>query len=127
MTANAFSALSLSPPMVLVCVLVGGRTNALLRQAGYFAVNILRADQQHLANRFAGRVVEERHHFDDVIVREGVTGSPLLTNCLAYADCRIADLHEAGDHTIFIGEVLDCQVLGEECHWPISTGATVIS
>jgi flavin reductase (DIM6/NTAB) family NADH-FMN oxidoreductase RutF len=113
MTANAFSALSLTPPLVLVCVLTSGATNTLLRKAGHFAVNILRADQQHLANRFAGRSPDDRHYFADMAVREGVTGSAIFTTGLAYADCRIADIHEGGDHTIFIGEVLDCRVLDE--------------
>jgi flavin reductase (DIM6/NTAB) family NADH-FMN oxidoreductase RutF len=76
-------------------------------------VNILRADQQHLANRFANREESERANFDDVPLREGVSGAPIFAGCLAYADCRIVAAHEAGDHTIFVGEMLDGEVMGE--------------
>jgi len=119
MTANAFCAVSLDPPLVLVCVVNGGTTNALLRAAGHFAVNILREDQERLSDRFAGRSADERGFFDDIPLRESVSGAPVFWECLAYADCRVVSIHEAGDHTIFVGEVLDGDVLSDAPRWPI--------
>jgi flavin reductase (DIM6/NTAB) family NADH-FMN oxidoreductase RutF len=113
MTANAFCALSLTPPLVLVCVVVGGETNVMLREAGHFAVNILRADQQDLATRFAGRPPEDQMRFDDLPTIEGVTGAPIIAGSLAYAECRITAMYDGGDHTIFVGEMLAGDALQE--------------
>ncbi len=112
-TANAFCAVSLDPPLVLVCIVNGGVTYNRLQQAGHFAINILHAGQRHLAERFAGRLSEDRDNFQDLPLRQGVTGAPIFADCLAYADCRVVAVHEAGDHTIFVGEMLGGDVLAE--------------
>jgi flavin reductase (DIM6/NTAB) family NADH-FMN oxidoreductase RutF len=107
MTANAFSSLSLDPPLILVCVITGTEGQRVISGNGIFAVNILRADQEAISRFFASR---DRPRgldaFRDVPHRSGVTGAPLIEGAAAYLDCRLHAEHEAGDHIIFVGEVM---------------------
>lgn len=100
-TATAFCSLSLEPPLVLVCVVQGRYAHAVLNQAPAFAVNILAADQQLLAHRFADPRVRDR--FDGVVTRTAAYGLPLLEGSIAGTVCERHASFDAGDHTIFVG------------------------
>lgn len=107
MTANAFSSLSLDPPMVLVCIVTGTHGCDSIRENGIFAVNVLTEAQEPLSRYFASRDrPRTAAAFADVAHRSEATGAPILDGSAAYLDCRLAGQHEAGDHTILIGEVL---------------------
>ncbi|MCW5838748.1 MAG: flavin reductase family protein [Anaerolineales bacterium] len=106
MTVNSFTSLSLEPPLVSISLEKVTRTHELVSQVGRFGVSLLRASQQELSNRFAGRESEQQDRFADVATFTLETGSPLLQEALAYFDCRVAVTHDAGTHTIFISEVL---------------------
>lgn len=107
MTANAFSSVSLDPPLVLVCVISGTQGCESIAANGVFAVNILTAEQEPLSRYFASRDRPRgREGFSQISYASAVTGSPILAGSAAYLDCRLAAAHVAGDHTIFIGEVL---------------------
>jgi len=107
-TATAFSSVSLSPPMCLVCIDRRARTYQPLLVHGCFAVNILRADQQWLSARFASAVPDR---FANVPWNPGdVTGCPLIVGALAWMECRIAEIHSGGDHDIFLGRPAAVQV-----------------
>lgn len=103
MTANAFMSVSLEPPLILVSVDHKARTNSLIKQAKRFGVNFLRVDQQHLSNHFAGKPNLE----DEKGLFTWYEDIPLLSDCLATIACRLWESFEAGDHTLFVGEVLD--------------------
>ena len=116
MTANAFSSVSLDPPLILVCITKNNSTYALIQQRGSFAVNILSRDQEALSNRFAGGIVgpdgkwspwpEDRDRFADLTVsRAGHSGAAALDGCLATLDCVLDTILPGGDHGIFIGRV----------------------
>jgi flavin reductase len=106
MTATAFSSVSLDPPLVLVCVIVGNEGADVIRENGVFAVNILAAEQEPLSNYFASRSRPRgRDAFSEVPHREEATGAPVLDGVVAFLDCRLVTTYEAGDHLIFIGEV----------------------
>jgi flavin reductase len=108
MTANAFSSLSLDPPLVLVCVISGSEGALHIEQNGCFAVNILSVDQEPLSRYFASRDRPRgRDAFKEIGHRTAVSGSPILDGAIAYLDCRLHGAHEAGDHQIYLGEVLD--------------------
>lgn len=114
MTVNAFSSVSLDPPLVLVCAISGTTGSEEIDRNGRFAVNILAVDQEPLSRYFSSRDRPRgRDAFRDVDHRIGVGGSPLLDGVAAYLDCRLASSHTAGDHEIFIGEVLDLGVDSE--------------
>lgn len=107
MTANAFSSVSLDPPLVLVCVISGTEGHSTIERNGVFAVNILGAEQGPISRFFASRDRPRgKAAFVDVPHTTVSTGSPILDGVAAYLDCRLAALHGAGDHVIFIGEVL---------------------
>ena len=103
MTVSAFCSLSLEPPLVLCCIDQHTFIHQVLASASHFAVNILSAAQESISRRFAEHV-EDR--FDGIGYTRGVTGAALLDGALAYIECDLVDCHRAGDHTIYIGEVI---------------------
>ncbi|HEX9815163.1 MAG TPA: flavin reductase family protein [Myxococcota bacterium] len=105
MTVSAFTEVSLEPPLVLVCIDKTAGTRPVIAEGGAFAVNILARGQQQLAKRFA-RKEEEDRRFVDLEYETGATGAPLLAGSLASLDCRLEAAHEAGDHIIYVGEVV---------------------
>lgn len=111
MTANAFSSVSLDPPLILVCVISPSEGADHISHNGVFAVNILADDQEPLSRYFASRDRPRgRDAFTEVDHRFGASGSPILQGVAAFMDCRLHATHEAGDHLIFIGEVLELEV-----------------
>jgi flavin reductase (DIM6/NTAB) family NADH-FMN oxidoreductase RutF len=107
MTANAFSSVSLDPPLVLVCVKSFSEGGDLIRNSGVFAVNILAAEQEPLSRYFASKDRPRGSDaFSDIAHRTAASGSPILDGAVGYLDCALTASHEAGDHVIFIGEVL---------------------
>ncbi len=110
MTANAFTSVSLNPPMVLCCVSRAARMHAAILCAGSFGVSVLDADQIELARYFADwRRPGGMEQFEAVDVRTGAhTGSPLLVGALAWLECSLEQAYDGGDHAIFLGRVLGC-------------------
>ena len=107
-TVGSFVSLSLEPPLVGVAIGRELAVHELLRDAGAFAVSILRGEQAGLAAHFA-RGVPPIALWEGIAVREGSTGVPLLADALAWLECRIAGEHRVGDHTLFIGEVVSAE------------------
>ncbi len=111
MTANAFTSVSLDPPLILVCVINPSEGAEHITQNGVFAVNILSVEQEPLSRYFASRDRPKgRDAFAEVPHRFAASGSPILEESAAFLDCRLHTAHEAGDHLIFIGEVLELEV-----------------
>lgn len=108
MTANSFAAVSLDPPLILVCVDRDALMHRVLARHHAFAVSILAADQTDVARYFA----DQRRpigpmEFDTVAWSPGVcSGAPLIDGALAHLECELADRHDAGDHSIFVGRLL---------------------
>ncbi|MDP8944212.1 MAG: flavin reductase family protein [Actinomycetota bacterium] len=110
MTANAFSSVSLEPPLVLVCVNRDGDGRRQIGRNGRFAVNILSDDQEQLSRYFASpERPRGREAFRDVPHYLSESGSPILEGVAGYLDCRLAASHAAGDHMIFVGEVTELE------------------
>ncbi len=111
MTANAFSSVSLEPPLVLVCVGLSARTHGLLPQRQRFGINVLREDQEAWAHFFASP--EQKQDAGErlgVRFRFSEGGVALLEESLAQMECTLVANHLAGDHTIFVGQVEDAHV-----------------
>ena len=105
MTANAFSSLSLDPPLVLVCFDNRASSLKVVQEARKFAVNFLSEDQKGASDWFAGKGRDAEDQFADVAHEAGENGSPLLKGNAGVLEC---DLHEelpGGDHTIVVGRV----------------------
>jgi flavin reductase (DIM6/NTAB) family NADH-FMN oxidoreductase RutF len=113
MTVSAFTEVSLEPPLVLVCADKSSNTHPLIAEGRVFAVNVLASDQQELSNLFASKKDEERR-FVGLDYETGETGAPLLTGTVAALDCRLDAAHDAGDHVIYVGEVVDVRLSERE-------------
>jgi flavin reductase (DIM6/NTAB) family NADH-FMN oxidoreductase RutF len=107
LTASSFTSLSLDPLLILIAVRKAAFTHDLIAQSGIFAVNILSAEQVEWGKLFAGQRPEITDRFAGINVRTAATGAPILQGVLGWVDCRLHAQHEGGDHTIFIGEVLE--------------------
>jgi flavin reductase (DIM6/NTAB) family NADH-FMN oxidoreductase RutF len=114
MTANAFTSVSLDPPLVLVCVAKKARMAEFVRQAGGFSVNILREEQEALSTYFAGRWTGATPPFRFVAWQ----GGPRLEGCAAALGCELHDVLDGGDHCIPIGRVTAVH-LGVEPRQPL--------
>lgn len=102
LTVNAFSAVSIDPPLILICPQKSSQTGKQIQEAGRFAINILQHDQKDLALRFARTDVDTR----DVAWLAGEHGSPLLEDSLAFLECAVWEVYDGGDHDIIVGKVL---------------------
>jgi flavin reductase (DIM6/NTAB) family NADH-FMN oxidoreductase RutF len=106
MTVNAFTSVALEPPLVLACIERAVRTHALVERSRAFAISFLKAGQEGLSDRFAGRDTEHQNRFEDVPTYTAITGAPILADNLGYLDCVVVNAYPAGTHTIFIAEVV---------------------
>lgn len=108
MTVNAFSSVSLDPPLILVCISQATRIHQMMHDSGGFAVNILAEDQAEWGKLFAGFYPEIEDRFNGIDVITAATGAPVLPGVLAWLDCEVHQTTTAGDHTIFLGRVRAC-------------------
>ena len=102
LTCNSFSSVSLSPPLVLWSLSLRSPNLSNFLQAPHFAVNILAADQMHIAKRFSQPLADK---FDGVRHHAGTAGVPLIEGAAAHLECRTETRNYSGDHVIFIGHV----------------------
>lgn len=108
-TANAFTSVSAEPPMVLICVNREASAHPMIARSSVFCVNILSSGQRDIAKIFADKARRE-DRFSGLRTHAATTGAPVIDGCLAFVDCRLAEEHTAGTHTVFIGEVVDSGV-----------------
>jgi flavin reductase (DIM6/NTAB) family NADH-FMN oxidoreductase RutF len=107
-TCQAFAALSLEPPMVLLAPSKTSTSWPRIAEAGAFCVNILASDQEDLARSFS---VSGGDKFIGVgWERAPATGAPLLDGIVAWVECRLGQIHDAGDHELVTGHVVSLGV-----------------
>lgn len=111
MTVNSFNSVSLDPALVLWSIDKQSLGYEAFTQQDYFDVHVLKADQQHISNLFAGRGADK---FGQVRWHNGPHQVPQLDDCAALFHCRLAQCIEGGDHTILLGEVLEFSAHGGE-------------
>ena len=107
MTCQSFTSVSLDPPLVLFCPAKTSRAWPLIQRSGFFCVNLLSHDQLELSNGFASKGADK---FAGVTWRPSETGAPLLEGVLGWVDCTVYAVHEAGDHYVVVGRVIDLGV-----------------
>ncbi|MCY7375857.1 MAG: flavin reductase family protein [Pyrinomonadaceae bacterium] len=101
-TVSAFCSVSLAPPLILICIDRHTGSHHAFEENEFFAVNILREDQQHYSDHFASHADDK---FDGIAFDENANGVPVLKDVLVNLECRRVNAHASGDHTIFVGEV----------------------
>jgi flavin reductase (DIM6/NTAB) family NADH-FMN oxidoreductase RutF len=100
MTANAFTSVSLDPPLVLVSVDHRTKMHRMLPDTRRYGVSVLASDQERVAWHFAGRPLKEHGE-----LFEWAGGVPLVSGAIAHVACSLYAAHEAGDHTLYLGHV----------------------
>jgi flavin reductase (DIM6/NTAB) family NADH-FMN oxidoreductase RutF len=116
MTANSFTAVSLDPPLVLVCVGRDAIMHDALVEAGRFGVSVLASGQETVARHYADRrrpLGKEQFEFAQWRAGER-TGSPLLVGAAAHFECELWRAYDGGDHTIFLGHLLAVRRYAED-------------
>ncbi|MET7727085.1 flavin reductase family protein [Streptomyces mirabilis] len=103
-TVNSFTSVSLEPPLVLFCLHAKSRLRPVVQKHRAYVVNILSSQQEMLAWTFA---CKDTAGLDGVPHRSSVTGVPVLDGTLASLSCRLVNSFESGDHTVFVGEVVE--------------------
>ena len=102
MTANAFTSLSLDPPMVLICIDNKSTTLTELTSSKKYCVNILSASQETISRQFAKKGGPEK--FDRVEYFRGEIDLPVIQGCLTSVECEISAVVDGGDHKILLGQ-----------------------
>lgn len=108
LTASSFNSVSLNPPLISWCLRKASSNYNAYSQANSFNVHILASDQVDVATQFATAPRDQR--FNDIDYQPGRLGAPLLASqyCSSWMECSPFQAHEAGDHILFIGEVIHC-------------------
>ena len=109
MTANAFMSVSLDPKLVVISIGEKAQMLDKIKNSKKFAVNILSAEQQELSKIFAGQIKEKRE-----VSFEELDGLPVLSGAIAQVACEVVNVHIEGDHTLFIGKVMDIHLNEKE-------------
>jgi flavin reductase (DIM6/NTAB) family NADH-FMN oxidoreductase RutF len=113
LTVSWVCPVSFDPPQVMFAADRLHYSVDFLRSTQNFTVNLLRDGQQRLAAHFARQSMAQEDKLETFPTREAETGAAILTDALAYLDCEISALHEAGDHVIVIGRVVDAGILND--------------
>ena len=114
LTAAWISRASFDPLLVMVSIGEERYTLGMIKESKVFSVNILGKSQIELAKHFGFKSGRNVNKFEKIAYEAGKTGSPLLKDCVARMDCEVVSQHKAGDHTIFIGKVVDEKMLSED-------------
>lgn len=112
MVASWISQVSFSPPLVMVAIKQGRRSHLMIEKGTVFAVNVLCKEQKEMVSTFKGAVESEKK-FSHIPFEIKKTGAPIIKNVLAFLECTLTSMVTPGDHTIFIGKVLDGGVIKE--------------
>ena len=122
MTAAWVSQVSLNPLMLMVSIAPARHTHNLIKESGYFAINALTEDQVNIARHFGSKSGRTVNKFEGQSYSDTPKGSPVLEGALGYFECKLMDTFKAGDHTLFIGEVVTAKLLRDDkkpliFHW----------
>ncbi len=109
LTINSFTSVSLDPMLIQINIAKNTTSHEYISETGYFVVNILAEDQRVISNVFSGAPPAER--FNHVTSWETDSGCPVIEGSMAYIEVKVVGTYEGGDHTIFLGEVLQMQSL----------------
>ena len=108
LTVGSLVSLSLDPPLVGISIGKDSSSHEPIRRAGGWAASLLGADQIAIAQHFARSGIPPVALWIGVDVRDGARG-PLVDGAIGWIDCRTVSEHDVGDHTIFVGEVVDAR------------------
>jgi flavin reductase (DIM6/NTAB) family NADH-FMN oxidoreductase RutF len=111
MTAAWVSQVSLNPLLVMVSIAPPRYSHTLIKESGIFAINVLTSEQVELAKRFGYKSGRKIDKFAGLDYLTAASGAPILPQAYAYLDLKLVDTFTAGDHSLFVGEVLEAKLL----------------
>ena len=116
MTTNWVTQVSFDPKLIGVSIERGALTHELVRESGVFVLNTVSREDRSIVRKFTKpvEVDEAAKTLNGFPFHDGVTGAPILDQAPAYVDCEVRQAVEVGNHTFFIGEVVDCGFQGAE-------------
>jgi flavin reductase (DIM6/NTAB) family NADH-FMN oxidoreductase RutF len=118
-TVNSFTGISLDPPLVMVSIGHERSIHPIIERTGRFGVNILAEDSQAISDCFAGAPSPlPRSAFCNADYTLGRAGLPVLAQAIAYVACEVDRIIEAGDHTMYLGRVIET-ACRDEIGWPL--------
>lgn len=107
MTAAWVSRASFEPPLVTVAIGKARYTYEMIVKSGVFAVNVLSNEHISVGKHFGLKSGRKSDKFAGIDYETKSTGSPILKECTAWMDCRVISSIDAGDHVVFVGEIVD--------------------
>jgi flavin reductase (DIM6/NTAB) family NADH-FMN oxidoreductase RutF len=122
LTISWMTQVSFKPPMLVVAVDKLHYSLDLLRSTKNFCVNLLGEDQQALAARFAKQATTGEDKLTDVAQRPADSGAAVLTDAIAFFDCEVSSMMEAGDHMLVIGRIEDAGILSDRAPLTSASG-----
>lgn len=105
MIASWVTQVSHDPPLILAAVHPRRYSRGLIKDGGYFALHVVEKSQQDLLARFKGP--DPAGKFSGIRWERGTTGCPVLDRCMAWFECRVAQIYSPGNHDLFVGEVVN--------------------
>ena len=106
MTVNSFTSISLEPPLISVALKKLTHTHEFVEKSGEFAVTILASHQRRLSDIFAGKFPEIKDRFEGVATETLLLPAPLITDGIAFFNCRVINSIPVGENTLFVAEVV---------------------
>jgi flavin reductase (DIM6/NTAB) family NADH-FMN oxidoreductase RutF len=116
MTAAWVAQVSLNPLLVMVSIAPSRYSHTLIKESGIFAINVLTGEQVELAKRFGYKSGRKIDKFAGLDYLAAGSGAPVLPQAYAYLDLRLVHTYTAGDHTLFVGEVMEAKILHPQSH-----------
>jgi flavin reductase (DIM6/NTAB) family NADH-FMN oxidoreductase RutF len=116
MTAAWVSQVSLRPLLVMVSIAPSRYSHTLIKESGIFAINVLTGEQAELGKRFGYKSGRQIDKFAGLDYITAATGAPILPQAHAYLDLKLVHTFAAGDHTLFVGEVVEAKILHPQSH-----------
>ena len=113
-TGSWFSQCSMKPPRVMLGVRHGTHSLDMLKHGGVFSVNWLAKYNKKILEQFFKPTPSSGNRFGDLTYQLKKTGTPILDDALAYLECEVKHVYDAGDHSIVIGEVVNAEVLRDD-------------
>lgn len=120
-TINSFSSVSLEPALLLFSVDNRSSHLSFFKNAKYFSLNVLAADQLDLAKAFSSNKSSKKWEIEGY--NSGKFGSPIFPNSLAFFECKKNRVIKAGDHHVFIGQIIDFQQLNSKAPLTFFSGS----
>ena len=113
-TGSWFSQCSMKPPRVMLGVRHGTHSLDMIRHGKVFSVNWMSKEDKKVLEQFFKATPATGDRFGDLTYRIQKTGAPVLDKALSYIECEVVHIHEVGDHSIVIGEVVNAEIRSDQ-------------